>query len=220
MTTEWLTDAMAMLSSKNAWIVQVFIVVLLTLIANYIATHLLNRLAKQVELTQNLWDDAVVNAARKPLAIAIWVIGFSWAADIVKSLSDAPLFDVIAPVREMAVDAVLLPKVGAPSDIDALTEITGDLPVWAMMETPRADRAAMGQATQQALETNQSGQSAEWSNPDSGHYGSVTPQPAYKNTSGQYCREFQQEVVIDGRTESAYGTACRQPDGSWQIVQG
>lgn len=84
----------------------------------------------------------------------------------------------------------------------------------------RADRAAMSQATNQALETHQSGQAAEWSNPDSGHYGTVTPQPAYKNASGQYCREFQQEVVIDGRTESAYGTACRQPDGSWQIVQG
>lgn len=41
-------------------------------------------------------------------------------------------------VRDMDADAVLLPKVGAPADIDALAAITGDLPVWAMMETPRA----------------------------------------------------------------------------------
>lgn len=40
-------------------------------------------------------------------------------------------------VREMDADVVLLPKVGSPADIDALAAITGDLPIWAMMETPR-----------------------------------------------------------------------------------
>ncbi len=41
-------------------------------------------------------------------------------------------------VRDMACDAVLLPKVDGPEQIEALAAITGDLPVWAMMETPRA----------------------------------------------------------------------------------
>ncbi|MFC3613046.1 HpcH/HpaI aldolase/citrate lyase family protein [Lutimaribacter marinistellae] len=40
-------------------------------------------------------------------------------------------------VREMEADAVLLPKVNGPEDVDALAAITGDLPIWAMMETPR-----------------------------------------------------------------------------------
>ena len=39
-------------------------------------------------------------------------------------------------VRDMAADAVLLPKVNSAADIDALAAITGDLPIWAMMETP------------------------------------------------------------------------------------
>jgi hypothetical protein len=38
------------------------------------------------------------------------------------------------------------------------------------------------------------------------------------STSGRYCREFQQRVSIGGNTEEAYGTACRQPDGSWEVV--
>ena len=33
-----------------------------------------------------------------------------------------------------------------------------------------------------------------------------------------YCREFQRDVIIDGKPERAYGTACLQPDGSWKIV--
>jgi len=40
-------------------------------------------------------------------------------------------------VRDMDVDAVLLPKVGGKADLDALAAITGELPIWAMMETPR-----------------------------------------------------------------------------------
>jgi surface antigen len=32
------------------------------------------------------------------------------------------------------------------------------------------------------------------------------------------CREFQTEIIIDGRRQPAHGTACRQPDGTWHVV--
>ncbi|MEQ9639412.1 MAG: RT0821/Lpp0805 family surface protein [Alphaproteobacteria bacterium] len=81
-----------------------------------------------------------------------------------------------------------------------------------------ADRAAMQQSTQSTLETAPSGTTSSWRNPDSGNYGTITPQPAYQANDGQYCREFQQTVTVGGREESAYGTACRQPDGTWKVV--
>lgn len=33
-----------------------------------------------------------------------------------------------------------------------------------------------------------------------------------------YCREFTKVVNVGGQAQNAYGQACRQPDGSWQIV--
>ena len=33
-----------------------------------------------------------------------------------------------------------------------------------------------------------------------------------------YCREYTREIVIDGETQSAYGTACMQADGSWRLI--
>ena len=39
-------------------------------------------------------------------------------------------------VASMKPDAVLLPKVNGAADLDALAEISGDIPIWAMMETP------------------------------------------------------------------------------------
>ena len=82
----------------------------------------------------------------------------------------------------------------------------------------RADQLALQQTTQQSLETAPSGTTSTWENPDSGNAGSVTPTATYERDDGSYCREFIQTVTIGGRTEEAYGTACRQPDGSWKIV--
>lgn len=82
----------------------------------------------------------------------------------------------------------------------------------------KADKTALAHTTQNTLETAPSGTSSTWRNPDSGNYGTVTPTSTYQSSSGQYCREFSQTVNIGGRSEEAYGTACRQPDGTWKVV--
>lgn len=80
------------------------------------------------------------------------------------------------------------------------------------------DRLLMARSTQDTLETGRSGQVTEWRNPDTGHRGTVVPEPAYRTPEGRYCREFQQTVTIGGKTQQAFGKACRQPDGTWKIV--
>ena len=83
----------------------------------------------------------------------------------------------------------------------------------------RADQQYMTNTAQTTLETAPTGRSTSWQNPDSGNSGQITPTRTYTNASGQSCREFQQSIVVGGKTENAYGTACRQPDGTWRIVQ-
>ena len=79
------------------------------------------------------------------------------------------------------------------------------------------DKQMAREAAQRAFESNSSGRASTWSNPDSGHSGSVTPTRTYQLANGQYCREYQQTVQIGGEEHEAYGTACRRPDGTWQI---
>lgn len=81
----------------------------------------------------------------------------------------------------------------------------------------KADRERAGRAHQQALESCPSGRTTQWRNPDSGNYGSITPSRTFQN-NGMYCREYQQTIVVGGKTQQGYGTACRQPDGSWQLM--
>lgn len=82
-----------------------------------------------------------------------------------------------------------------------------------------ADRLAMLHAQQQALESTPSGSAVAWHNPDSGHGGSIVPQPAFQNRQGQYCREYTRTVEIGGKPVEGYGTACRQADGSWRFME-
>jgi len=81
-----------------------------------------------------------------------------------------------------------------------------------------ADKAMSQRTAQTSLENNRTGQTSSWRNPDSGNTGTYTPTSTYRSASGQDCREFEQTITVEGRTERAMGRACRQPNGSWQIV--
>jgi surface antigen len=68
-----------------------------------------------------------------------------------------------------------------------------------------------------ALERSRTGQTATWQNPDSGNSGTITPTRTFQTSDGTFCREYQQTITVGGREENGFGTACRQPDGNWQL---
>ncbi|MGB6915036.1 MAG: RT0821/Lpp0805 family surface protein, partial [Pseudolabrys sp.] len=54
-------------------------------------------------------------------------------------------------------------------------------------------------------------------NPDSGRYGTIVPGAAYQQADRK-CRAFTHTIYIDGQPQTARGTACRNPDGTWTAV--
>ena len=72
-------------------------------------------------------------------------------------------------------------------------------------------------AQMDALERGQSGAPTSWKNPDSGRYGTIVPGPAYQD-AGRNCRQFTHTIYIDGRPQTARGTACRGPDDTWNLI--
>jgi surface antigen len=72
--------------------------------------------------------------------------------------------------------------------------------------------------TQSALEYKPTGSTAAWVNPDTGHSGAITPTETFVATDGTPCRNFTQVIEAGGEYEEVQATACRQPDGSWRIV--
>jgi len=93
--------------------------------------------------------------------------------------------------------------------------------VWAGSEIgkslDKADLAYAKQAEQQAYDA-PLGQEISWNNPNSGNYGTVTPVRDGSTASGDYCREYEQTIYVDGYAETAVGVACKREDGRWEVI--
>jgi surface antigen len=61
-------------------------------------------------------------------------------------------------------------------------------------------------------------ESVQWQAPRGGTDYRLMPSETYQDENGQYCREYTAEATVDGKPQQTYGTACRQPDGSWRLI--
>ena len=104
--SEFLEWVQSYLKDEN-WIVQVFIVVFITALVNWIQKRLISKLLSKLERTRTYWDDALLDAARKPLVFLVWIIGLSFAVDIIKSETGAAIFGAVAPIRDGGVIFVI-----------------------------------------------------------------------------------------------------------------
>lgn len=84
-------------------IVQVFVVVLLVVVANFIIRRVLERLEAKASPEQAPWRHALVAAARKPASLLAWVLGLALAVRIVHDATEAPIFELVEPVRTVGV---------------------------------------------------------------------------------------------------------------------
>ena len=92
----------------NLWILQVFVVVFGVVVINFIQQRVLHRLYDKLKPTPKTWDDAIVNALRKPLTLFIWIVGIAFAAEIVRKESGAVIFEAFGPMRDVGVIATIV----------------------------------------------------------------------------------------------------------------
>jgi MscS family membrane protein len=88
--------------TEYTWVVQVFLIVLMTLVANYFIRKAFDRLEAAAKLTSTNFDDMLIETARKPVRFFVWIAGVLFAADVVKNVSEEPIFDLIQPIREVS----------------------------------------------------------------------------------------------------------------------
>jgi surface antigen len=68
---------------------------------------------------------------------------------------------------------------------------------------------------QEALETAPDGTVRSWTNRATGNGGRVMPLRSYLSEGGYFCRDYQEEVAVDGRTGRFEHAACRDQAGIW-----
>lgn len=100
-------DAAKAVAGDWWWVLEVFFVVLATLLVSMLARRVLMRAASSAHGTRNILDDALFNSLLGPTRLLIWLLGISVAAEMVGRRSDAAIFDLVDPVRRVGVIALL-----------------------------------------------------------------------------------------------------------------
>ena len=111
-------DVMAMVNGwienfgllSEAWRVGivVFALVFGTATVAYIASHIIAALERKFSQTKNLWDDALLHAARKPVVAFVWLQGVYWAAEVAHRYSEAEIFKANESVLQIGFIFVLV----------------------------------------------------------------------------------------------------------------
>ena len=97
-----------MMGGDLAWMSQVFGIVLLTLIAGMVAKRVVKQLSARAKETDNLLDDVILEAMTGPTRALIWILGISFAAEIVGAKTDEAIFDAVPILGKVGVILVLM----------------------------------------------------------------------------------------------------------------
>ncbi len=85
------------------WVLELFIVVFAVLLAGYFVNLLVDRFSLKAKNTLTVWDDALIEACRKPIVWLIWILGVNFAASIAAKKIESNWLLIIEPVNRLAV---------------------------------------------------------------------------------------------------------------------
>lgn len=105
---EKLTQMLGAAAGDYGWVLQVFGVVLVTLIAGAVARRVIRKLVEKTRATSNVFDDVLFEAMLGPTRALIWIIGLAFAAHIVGRQTDAALFDAVDTVRDVGIIGMIM----------------------------------------------------------------------------------------------------------------
>jgi len=75
----WLVN---LTGEQYLWVLELFVIVVLALSLGMVINRVVNRLEVQAAKTKTVWDDALIEACRRPLIWLVWILGVNFAAGI------------------------------------------------------------------------------------------------------------------------------------------
>jgi MscS family membrane protein len=102
--SNWVESASMALGLKP-WALTVFLIVLATLLFDFIHRRLMKYLGQMVTNSSNLWDNALHQAAGRPMTLIIWLIGITMAAQAIPVEGEGHILDasLIIKLRQIGV---------------------------------------------------------------------------------------------------------------------
>ncbi len=90
-------------SGENSWIVKVFLIVLAVLLTNFFARRALKHLRAKSLKTKNAWDESFIESVGQPFSLMVWVVGITFAAEIIQTETKTFSVQFLGTIREVGV---------------------------------------------------------------------------------------------------------------------
>ena len=100
-------DLTQLVTQKNSYILQAFLVVFASMVLDFIQRRILKRLHLKAEKSKRVWDDAIIDAIKKPISLIIWAAGIYLATEIIQEATGAVIFDAAEPLRDTVIIGAL-----------------------------------------------------------------------------------------------------------------
>jgi len=85
---------------SDAWILQVFLIVFLSSVLNWMQRRLVKKLLTKLLKTETFWDDALLESLKGPATALIWLAGLTLAAHVIRNQTAAVIFDGVIPASK------------------------------------------------------------------------------------------------------------------------
>ena len=95
----WLVN---LTGEQYLWVFELFLIVLVVLSLGFFLNRLIDKLELQAARSKSVWDDALIEACRRPAIWLIWILGVNFAASIAAQKMDSPLQGLIDPINRLA----------------------------------------------------------------------------------------------------------------------
>ena len=96
----WLVN---LVGEQFIWIIELFLIVLAALSLGYILNKIIDQLELRTAKTQTVWDDALIEACRKPAVWLVWILGINFAVAVTAEKMSSPVLGtLIDPVNRLA----------------------------------------------------------------------------------------------------------------------
>ena len=96
---KWLVN---LTGEQYLWVFELFLIVLVALSLGFFLNRLIDRLEFQAARTKSVWDDALIEACRRPAIWLVWILGVNFAASIAAQKMNSPLQGIIDPINRLA----------------------------------------------------------------------------------------------------------------------
>ena len=95
----WLVN---LTGEQYLWMLELFLIVVVALSLGYVVNRIIDKLEVHTAKTMTVWDDALIEACRKPLIWLVWILGINFAAGIAAQKMDSGLYVLVDPINRIA----------------------------------------------------------------------------------------------------------------------